>query len=212
MRASLLMGVMSALCFQAPAFAYPARIPTHGCSEAKHGDVVIISEKVRSWEYTTWLEIYDPASDSDFNIEAIGNSVTMSRTVPHRDGYNGTYWSFRSLDKLYDRGSGQYYDAKVYFTPDFTWIEASDHDVPVTPVYSTVFFVGAPEKIYERFLDDCEYASDEGARFVDYDNLKESIQLNYADLYDPRDPRMIQYTLEAQAIAATIGVTAAVVN
>lgn len=179
--------------------AYPTRVAVEECARGSANKVAVLSwQNIRvDGSYTPKWQLRNGQGETtaEIQFQFIEQTISIVRTIPPKSGFSGDRWTFSSLDPLHFDNSKRY-DARVFTTSDFLWFELGLAGATVTPIYSTVFFVGAPEDLVSRAIDG-ESTSSHVVGCTNYESLKADVQKNYADGYDPKDVRMIQYTLDA---------------
>lgn len=183
-----LMSVM--LCSEAR--AYEAKVATHTCEERSKADDTIVVTKVIDIP-THWdprhdlsiIKLQEPKSGSFFQIDLVEHTVRLLRDLQKAPGV-GPLLVYESMDPIHDgvsTGGPPNYSVrfKIYFSDDFTWVEASDASSLISPIRNTVYFVGAsPSVIASEIARNCD-----SYNYVSSENLKSDIQKNYSSIYYP---------------------------
>jgi hypothetical protein len=187
----------ASLFLSTQADAFPTSVSTHQCVGGSPYNTAVV----------TWTD-HDLSSESlvwnttgtsspvfqQLMLRFSGDTVSMERPVVKQEGFKSENWTFKSLDPLHLDPSKRY-TVKVYATSDFLWLEVFRRDILAYPVYSTVFFVGAPDYLMRVSLG----GEKSGIKCTALDDVKADIQKNYADIYNPKYPLYIQYTRESMA-------------
>lgn len=184
---------VAALAFSTHANAFPTSVSGHKCASGSAYDTAFVTWANRDIANHNLVWNTEGTSSPKFQqVKLIfdNDTVKMERTVPEVQGSPDEIWTFTSLDPLH-LDMSKHYTIKAYATSDFLWIEAFRADVSAYPVYSTVFFVGAPDKLLNVSLN----SEKSSVLCGNVDEIKSDIQLNYADKYNYKYPLYIQYTL-----------------
>lgn len=151
--------------------------------------------------------IYDPAIPGNPRIYMIANSVGFCLQTTNPRLVATAY--FTSLDPIHDtvpsvadrcltapaQTDPRSYDFKLYITNDMLWVEAKRSGALIAPTLSTVFFISPI-----RDVNDVT-----GGLYFKSQELKDDVQKNYADRYNPVNVGLIEYT--PAAIAAAVRMT-----
>lgn len=188
---------IASFAFATEVNAFPIGVSTHNCTGVAEYNTAVINWSNRDIEHRRLAWDTSGTSSPVFEevvLDFAGDTVSMERPIPEIVGAKGTTWKFTSLDPLH-LDKTKLYNVRAYSTHDFLWVEVYRADVPVYPVYSTVFFVGAPDYLMKVSLD----GEKDGVKCADLGEIKSDVQKNYADIYNPQSPGYIQYTKSGKA-------------
>lgn len=184
------------LAISTHANAFPTSVSIHNCTWGSQYDAAVVTwpdiDLSRGLFWNTDGTSSPVFQQMDFRFS--GDTVSMERPIPPIEGAKGEKWTFTSIDPLHLDMSKRY-TVQVYTTSDFLWLEVFRKDILSYPVYSTVFFVGAPDYLLKAALSG-EQPVIKCASLAD---IKADIQKNYADVYNSKYPLYIQYTRGSMA-------------
>ena len=129
------------------------------------------------------------------------DNVSQTRNLGVRYQYNGHIINYPILDQMFGDDGGKY-TLKIYFTPNFIWMESSRYLATYTKVYNTPIFFGVGNSGMEDIVNEAIYFGDV-YQYTPPTPIATYIDTHYSQVTDEDDP-LIENTAVAVGVLSSI--------